>query len=225
MNEEDDGGIPPQQRRQAQDRIERAVQDLAAERIDEEAWHEEISGALTQAYLAAASPSGQSGHSGDAAVWRAARYLNTKALKGDGSFLDIGCANGLLMESVVLWAGESGLAIEPYGLDISAELVDLARRRLPQWAGRIVQGNARFWKPLQPFDYVRTGIEYAPPGRQGELLLHLFEHCVAGGGRLIVGTQRHAYRAEVEGALAAAGLGPVGSAVDSLRCVLWVDKD
>ena len=216
--------IPPEQRRRAQDQIERAVRDLAAGRIDEEAWHGEISAALTRAYLAADSASGQSGHSGDAAAWRAGRHLNIKALKGDGSFLDIGCANGLLMESVAAWAGEIGLAIEPYGLDISAQLVELARRRLPQWAGRIFQGNARFWAPPQRFNYVRTGIEYAPPGRQGDLLAHLLDSCVAPGGRLIVGPQRHGERAEVDRIIAAAQLGPVGGAGDAVRCVLWVEK-
>lgn len=38
------------------------------------------------------------------------------------------------MESVVAWAAETGLHIEPYGLDISPELAVLARQRRPHWA-------------------------------------------------------------------------------------------
>jgi len=36
--------------------------------------------------------------------------------------LDVGCANGLLVESVVAWARADGLAVEVFGLDISEKL-------------------------------------------------------------------------------------------------------
>jgi hypothetical protein len=55
----------------------------------------------------------------------------------------VGCANGLLMESVAAWCAERGLAVEPYGVDISPALAELARRRLPRWDGRIWTGNAQ----------------------------------------------------------------------------------
>jgi hypothetical protein len=45
------------------------------------------------------------------------------------------------MESVAAWCAERGLAIEPYGVDISPALAELARRRLPQWADRIWVGT------------------------------------------------------------------------------------
>ena len=60
------------------------------------------------------------------------------------------------MESVAAWCAERGLAIEPYGVDISPALAELARRRLPQWADRIWVGNAVNWRPpgAMRFDYV-----------------------------------------------------------------------
>jgi hypothetical protein len=64
--------------------------------------------------------------------------------------MDAGCANGLLMESVAAWCAERGLAIDPYGVDISSALAELARRRLPQWADRIWVGNAMSWRPPRP---------------------------------------------------------------------------
>lgn len=67
-----------------------------------------------------------------------------------------GCANGLLMESVVSWAEESGHRVEPYGLDHSPALAALARRRLPRWADRIFVGNVADWVPPRRFDVVRT---------------------------------------------------------------------
>jgi 2-polyprenyl-3-methyl-5-hydroxy-6-metoxy-1,4-benzoquinol methylase len=74
-----------------------------------------------------------------------ARLHITEGVSGDGTFLDVGCANGLLMESVTRWCAERGLRIEPYGLDLAPGLVALARQRLPQWAGRIWAGNAIDW--------------------------------------------------------------------------------
>lgn len=66
----------------------------------------------------------------------AVRRHITEGIADDGTFLDVGCANGLLMESVAAWCAERGLDVEPYGVDISPALAELARRRLPQWVGR-----------------------------------------------------------------------------------------
>jgi hypothetical protein len=38
----------------------------------------------------------------------------------------------------------------------------MARHRLPHWADRIAVGNALDWIPGRSFDFVRTGLEYAP---------------------------------------------------------------
>lgn len=56
-----------------------------------------------------------------------------EAIDRSGAFLDVGCANGLLMESVAPW---SRFAIEPYGVDFAPGLVELARSRLSRWAER-----------------------------------------------------------------------------------------
>jgi Methyltransferase domain len=109
-----------------------------------------------QAYLATDDPRAQSGFHGSAERWEAARRPIVEALDRDGTFLDIGCANGLLMESVVEWAP---VEIEPYGLDFAPALVELARRRLPQWADRIWVGDARTWTPPGRFDFVHTRLE------------------------------------------------------------------
>jgi SAM-dependent methyltransferase len=94
-------------------------------------------------------------------TWPSARV--TFWTNRDGTFLDVGCANGHLMECAVGWLAESGYRIEPYGLDILPELAALARQRLPRWADRIVVGNAIDWIPERRFDFVRTG----HPGRIG----------------------------------------------------------
>ena len=125
---------------------------------------------IEPAYLAAETPQGQSGRSGDAAGWEHARRLLLDAVPDGSDVLDIGCANGLLMESLVAWAAEDGQALEPYGVEISARLADLARARLPHWADRIWTGNAMTWVPPRRFDVVRTGLDYVPPRRRADFV-------------------------------------------------------
>src|SRR5207247_9908708 len=114
---------------------------------DEERWFEAERIAYEAKYLAAADPRGQSGFGRDECDWIRFRRPIAAAINKDGTFLDIGCANGLLMESLVRWAGEAGHVLEPYGIDISEKLAGLARQRLPQWSDRISVGNALYWNP------------------------------------------------------------------------------
>ncbi|CAA9376774.1 bifunctional 2-polyprenyl-6-hydroxyphenol methylase/3-demethylubiquinol 3-O-methyltransferase UbiG [uncultured Nocardioides sp.] len=157
---------------------------LARGDIDREGWHARALALIEEPYLAATTPQGGSGHSGDAARWEQARRLVLDAVTGPGTFLDVGCANGLLMESVAAW---SGGGLEPYGVEISARLADLARWRLPRWADRIWTANADGFDPGRRFTYVRTGLDYVPAPRAPAYvagLLRLLEP----GGRLVVGT-------------------------------------
>jgi hypothetical protein len=147
--------------------------------IDEEGWHREIQAILVPAYLASPTPWGQSGKSGDAGDWEYARSHVAHAIDRDGAFLDVGCANGFLMESIVDW---TPFAVEPYGLDLSPELVELARRR-PTWADRLFVGNALHWQPPRRFAFARTSLDYVPHRRRRELVDHLLSFC----DRLIVG--------------------------------------
>jgi protein-L-isoaspartate O-methyltransferase len=71
---------------------------------------------------------------GTAESWEYARSLVAEAIDRDGSFLDVGCANGYLMECLPQW---TSFKVEPFGLEIAPELAALARQRLPQWTDRI----------------------------------------------------------------------------------------
>jgi SAM-dependent methyltransferase len=163
-------------------------QDLAAGRMTEADYYTRGDAVITPAYLAGDSPRAQSGHSGGEEHWRAARSHICDAFHKSGTFLDVGCASGYLMESVRRWAAESGLDIEPHGLDLSPQLADLARGRLPAWAGRIHTGNAIDWMPSQRYDFVRTGLEYVPLRRRADLMRHLLDYAVAVDGRLVIGS-------------------------------------
>jgi 2-polyprenyl-3-methyl-5-hydroxy-6-metoxy-1,4-benzoquinol methylase len=125
-------------------------------------------------------------------AWRHARHHIIEAIRTDGTFLDVGCANGLLMESVAAWCAERALTIEPYGIDLAPGLVELARRRLrplPLWADRIWLGNAIDWIPPhgQRFDYVHVLLDCVPPQRRADLIRHHLATTIQPGtGRLLV---------------------------------------
>jgi len=162
-------------------------QALEEGQIDEDGWHEAMASLIKPAYLAADNPYAQAGHGGDATTWEATRGFISEALHKSGTFLDVGCASGILMESVYRWGASKNLQIEPYGLDIVPEFVELARRRLPHWVDRIFVGNIRTWLPVDDrFDFVLIRPEYAPTDHRVDMVKHVINHVLKTGGRLIV---------------------------------------
>lgn len=153
---------------------------------EDEAFYREIRELLEGAYLGASDPRGGSGFRGDAERWELARRPIASAVDRDGTFLDIGCANGFLMESLVAWSEENGHEIETYGLDLIPSLTVLARRRLPHWKDRIFTGNLTDWEPPLRFDFVRTELEYVPRNRRREMVERLLRDYLDPGGRLIL---------------------------------------
>ena len=121
-------------------------------------------------YLASDDPRAQSGFRGDEARWESARRPIVEAIDRPGAFLDIGCANGYLLESIVRWSPH---AIEPYGLDFAPKLVALARERLPQWSDRFFVGDALTFQPPRRFDFARTELVYVPAEQRRELVERL----------------------------------------------------
>ena len=100
-----------------------------------EKWFDLMRLELETAYLAASTPWGQSGFSGPYERWVACRRPIAECVVSDGTFLDIGCANGYLLECLMRWASDRLIAVDPWGLDISEKLVELAKQRLPAYEG------------------------------------------------------------------------------------------
>ena len=93
-------------------------------------WFKETQQILEAAYLSAPTAWQQSGKSGTFEDWTRLRIANLAPVNQSGSYLDIGCANGYLLECLVAWAQLKGIQITPYGLDHSHKLVSLAQHRL-----------------------------------------------------------------------------------------------
>lgn len=156
---------------------------------ERDAWFAANKALLETAYLAGVEPWQQSGfglHSPRTyARWEAVRRPVADAMVKDGAFLDVGCANGFLLECVLRWTAERGRRIDPFGLDVSEKLVALARARLPGDAHQLYVGNAWDWAPPRRFDYVRTELVYVPEPLQGAYVERLLAEYLAPGGRLL----------------------------------------
>jgi hypothetical protein len=206
-------GLPPPDGGWARRTLARLHAQLAEGEIDERRWFAGIEEVLGDSFLASDDPRAQSGKSGDEADWRWSRELILDALpEGTRSaqVLDVGSANGYLMESLERWGKERGVCVEPYGLDISARLVALAQRRLPAWADRFEVGNVLEHAPTRRYHLVATGLDYVPPPRRRESIERLFREHLVPGGRVVLRPER-VRKGEPDLAQQAAALGlPVG---------------
>jgi hypothetical protein len=76
---------------------------------------------LEAAYLRESDPIRQSGFHGGPARWRGERSPILRAIPRSGTLLDVGCANGYLLESLMSWGSESGLTPTPYGVEVAGQ--------------------------------------------------------------------------------------------------------
>jgi SAM-dependent methyltransferase len=186
---------------------------------------------LEETYLAADDPIAGSGFHGGPERWELERRPILDAVDGDAHLLDVGCANGYLLECLVSWAAEAEIAIVPHGVDAGEELVEAARRRLPRFAGNLHVGNAWDWQPPRAYDVVYSVWDCVPEQYLADYVNRLLDRFVAPGGRLVLGAYGSRSRRQAPLAVAAflAGLGltVVGSRTAGdppTAAFAWVDS-
>lgn len=153
-------------------------------------WFGETRSLLENGYLPAETPWKQSGKSGSFEEWGRLRIPISECIETSGTFLDIGCANGFLLECLLDWTRRKGVRIEPYGVDYSEKLADLAKERLKDFADNIFVGNAWEWEPPTRFDYVRTEVCYVPMNLAETYISRLLNDFLVEGGKLLVAQYR-----------------------------------
>jgi hypothetical protein len=215
---------------EAQAAIDSASLDYDRRVIGEAEWQRRVGRALARAYLLDDDPRWQSGFDGSSDLWRQARELILEAIPRDGTFLDVGCATGHLIECLTSWARERNLHLSAFGLEVDPDLASAARGRLPAWADRIFTGRASDWDPPMRFTYVRTGLEYVPIGRESSLIARLLRDVVEPGGRLIVGPVAEGDLKGVLSAFGDAGFSDTGVRASKdrngkTRHVVWADQE
>lgn len=165
----------------ARERLERLSPDASREE-----YFAALRAAIAEHYLAEpGNPYRESGRSSGAARWEETRRCLADAVDRDGDFLDVGCANGLLLETLMTWCLEKGVSLTPHGIDFVPELVELARARHPAHRDNFAVANAWDWRPRRRYDYVRLSVEIVRAPDRAELVRRTLERAVAPGGRLI----------------------------------------
>ena len=159
---------------------------MAANESSLPAWFDDQRRIFADSYLASDDPYQQSGFAGTPERWKAGRFVILDGVPRDGEFLDIGCANGLLLESLIGWSAGRGITLVPHGIDFVPELVEFARNRFPGHRENFTVANAFDWRPSRRYDYVHTLLEYVPREHQTDYLQRLLDEAVSPGGRLIV---------------------------------------
>ena len=66
---------------------------------------------LARSYLAETDPIRASGFGGGSARWRAEREPILDGVTENGDILDVGCANGYLLDCLVRWGSERGVSL------------------------------------------------------------------------------------------------------------------
>ncbi|MCL2772003.1 MAG: class I SAM-dependent methyltransferase [Oscillospiraceae bacterium] len=204
---------------------------LKSNEISKDEWYELNNFYFTKLYLSTDNPRAQSGHGGDEYHYIFAHLPIIEAVYKNGTFCDVGCANGHLMEMLYKWGAAVGFDLQMYGVDISEGLLELAKKRLPQWHDRFFLGNAFYWKPEHKFDYIHNSAD-VPVNDKRKYYEHLMENYLADGGRMIVGPYWYENEDTAEKQIIDnVGMPPAGYAIkthyskpDMLRKVMWFDK-
>lgn len=187
---------------------------------------------LERYYLAADDPIVGSGFHGGAERWEAERRPILDAVERDAHLLDVGCANGYLLECLVAWAAEDGITIVPHGVDIGEGLVALARKRLPAFADNLHVGDAWEWEPPRRYDVVYTIWDCVPADYLEDFVRRLLDRFVTPGGRFVLGAYGSRSRKQapfdVAGFLSEIGLEVVGTRITGVpptTAFAWTDRD
>lgn len=182
--------------------------------------------AVAEFYLSdPGNPYQQSGRGSGAARWEETRRCFVKAIHRSGDFLDVGCANGLLLETLITWAHEEGFALRPHGIDLLPELVELARQRFPHHRDCFEVANAFYWSPGRQYDFVRTNLEYVPEPDWAAFVQRQY-NAVVEGGRLILCHYRNPEEPRVDVARVAelAGYVAAGRVEAPGVMIAWIDR-
>ncbi len=144
--------------------------------------------AMEATYVSQDTPLRQCGFAGNEARWQEQRGPIMQSIEGDGDLLNLGCANGYLLESLVRWAEQKEVFITPHGLDAGTKLIAFARARHNVVRTNFHVGNAWDWTPPRKYRYVYTSTELVQPEYLPQYLARVKDVMVDVGGRLIVGT-------------------------------------
>lgn len=151
---------------------------------------DQLQAMFTQEELARHIEEANSG--GEYERWKQVRQFIVQAIHKDGTFFDIGCANGFLMKSLMHWSRHH---LIPYGIDNRDEAIKNAKLLLPEYTenfqcidGDHLEGLEERGMPLK-YDFVyrnywKRDVDTSEKVRT--IVTKLWEH-VNDNGRMILG--------------------------------------
>jgi SAM-dependent methyltransferase len=185
---------------------------------------------LERSYLSHSDPILQSGFSGGELRWREEREPILRAVDSDGDFLDVGCANGFLLECLTEWALERRIHLTSFGVDTGSGLIELARRSFPDLRDNFYVANAWDWQPPRQFRYVYTLYDCVPEEYLEEYVYRLSARYVEDGGRLIIGAygsrSKNIPPFDIEGFLKTTGItieGKTTGGIPPVSSFVWIE--
>jgi hypothetical protein len=170
--------------------------------MDQQGWNERTRRLLERPYLQARTGPAGSGCGHDEAGWELLRRPVATAFHRSGTWLDVGCANGYLLETLPTWIAGRGFALEPFGLELIPSVADLARTRLPNLAERIYTGDVTQWEPPRRWTFITALTDAVPPGGLPGLVYRLLDRFAEPGGRVIISSYGSSRRREPADAVA-----------------------
>jgi SAM-dependent methyltransferase len=138
---------------------------------------------ISETYIKYKEPWKQAGFLLGQEEWELCKKPIAECIEKPGTFLDIGCSNGYLLESILKW---NSFSIIPYGIDLSLKLIELAKARFPQFSPNFFVANAPDWSSSVHFDYVRTDLDSVLADSQEQYLHKVLNSYVALNGRLLL---------------------------------------
>jgi SAM-dependent methyltransferase len=149
-------------------------------------WLDNLKKELEESYLRFPEPWKQAGFMLDENAWIEYRKPIADCIDKSGTFLDVGCSNGYLLECLVKWTAERGIKIVPWGIDLSEKLIAVAKERLAGYASNLVVGSATKWVSPIKFDFVRAELGYVLDESQEQFIQKIFSNFLSPEGKLIV---------------------------------------
>jgi 2-polyprenyl-3-methyl-5-hydroxy-6-metoxy-1,4-benzoquinol methylase len=148
-----------------------------------EKWLNSLKKDISETYIKYNEPWKQAGFLLGQKEWEICRRPLAECIDKAGTFLDIGCSNGYLLENILKWTSHS---ITPFGIDLSQKLIELAKARLPQYSSNFFVGSATDWTSPITFDYIRIELESVLSDSQEQFLHKLLNSYLAPDGKLLL---------------------------------------
>lgn len=161
----------------------------------------------------------RSGIDGDEITWKRCREVYLEAIDKNGSILDVGCANAYLLYSLMKWSKHK---LIPYGIDLAPELIEEAKKMLPNYKEHFFVADLNSFKTKKKFTFVIIGHKICK-----KRICDKYYKMVEKGGRLIISAYDDSkdFFGQLKDYVSSFGLKVSGKFIlEGVTALVWVNK-